>query len=80
MSTQTNLAAATIGGSMPPYISVNILKDDLYSTVAIDVRGHAREVNGVMTYGPGARIVLTMEEFKSFVQELTARSYANGLL
>lgn len=80
--TRKNLGAATISGGMPPYVSVNRV-DDAESdchTVAIDVRGHAREVNGVMTYGPEARIVLRLDEYREFLRDLVARSYAEGLL
>lgn len=64
---------------MPPFMSVNFEKGE-HAVVTIDVRGHAREVNGSMTYGPTARIVVTPVEWQKMLRELIAYSHVEGLL
>ena len=87
MSEHRNVGAFTLPqGATPAYISVNFTvattEPACSAYVTIDVRGHARQhvSDGPMHEGSMSRIVMTPDEFRTFLRDMAARALAEGLL
>lgn len=78
-----NLAAFTLPtGQYPAFVSVNRETSPECSVVTFDVRGHARQevTDGPVLEGKQMRVVMTIEEYRTWLRELIAYSHADGIL